>query len=402
MKCPYCKKYFSTKKPCIEHMQKYHQNELDADNMDAYQSLYFSTHGTIHGKCQCGCGRDTEWNYKTGKPYKVSTDPGCKKRIAATADARNVAVYGKPKLLDDMNRQKEMLKHRHISGVYKFHDGGEVDYVAKLEQNFLWFCDNMLEFTSNMILSADQHNIEIQYFDEQEQVTRTYIPDFYLPDYNALIEIKSSNSNPAYREETAYKEKYKDAAAKNQTQYNYIKIMDAKYGPFIEFLAKIVDDGKTTKRKVQKTVDYIITETACLADDVIMNETNFPGLHVAVMVDKIFHKAIGMCVSESGLFNKLYVAEPQGLTETTLRDSRFDNCDIDLYQYAGAKQRGNDIIKSVIGLYESATEVPGMPLLESVFEDHGVQYNFDNVLTTNNHRSDFIYIGRLHARGGER
>ena len=80
--------------------------------------------------------------------------------------------------------------------------------------------------------------------------------------------------------------------------------MDAKYGPFIEFLAKIVDDGKTTKRKVQKTVDYIITETACLADDVIMNETNFPGLHVAVMVDKIFHKAIGMgCLTNCTLQN---------------------------------------------------------------------------------------------------
>ena len=47
--CPYCKKYFPKKALVVEHMYKMHQRELNRDGMDAPQSLYFSTHGTLKG-----------------------------------------------------------------------------------------------------------------------------------------------------------------------------------------------------------------------------------------------------------------------------------------------------------------------------------------------------------------
>ena len=89
--CPFCAKYFRTKAETVKHIEKRHPEALDGE-LNAEQLLYQSTHGTIHGKCMCGCGRDTEWNYKTGKPYKLSPDPECKKRIAAIANARNKRI----------------------------------------------------------------------------------------------------------------------------------------------------------------------------------------------------------------------------------------------------------------------------------------------------------------------
>lgn len=401
MHCPYCNKYFSTKKPTIDHMVKVHAKELEKDDMDAYQKLFYNEHGRLYSYCLCGCGKRTEWNFKTGKPYKLSTDPECKKRIAAQADARNIKVYGKPKLLDDMARQKTMLKNRHISGKYKFSDGGEVDYVAKLEQNFLWFLDTMLEFTSNMVLSADQHNIEIEYFDEKEQKTRTYIPDFYLPDYNALVEIKSSNTNPTYIKETAYKEKYKEDAMRKQTKYNYIKIIDAKYGPFIEFLAKIVGDDKASKTKVVKTKTYIVTESASMAeDDVPMYETVFPGMHVAVAKDPILHRVTAIAISESSMMGKLYVTDEHGLRETTFDDPVFDDDDIEIYRYAKSKANSNKVLRSIIDVSETECNENGLLLIEQIFSDFNINYHFDETFTTDNRMSDFIKLDTIKARGG--
>ena len=392
MKCPFCGKTFPKKQLAVDHIERMHPDQLV--DMDACQTLYYSTHGTIHGTCMCGCGRPTEWNYKTGKPYRVSPYPECKQRIAQTADQRNIAVYGKPKLLDDMARQKEMIKRRKIAGEYTFADGGKVGYVAKLEKNFLWFCDNILEFTSNMILEDDQHGIEIKYYDEQEKCERTYIPDFYLPDYNALVEIKSSNQNPAFIKETKYKERYKEKAVQKQTKYNYIKIVDAKYGPFVEFLANIVREGKTNKNR-----QFVISETACTGtDDISLIETSFPGLHVLVTRSPILHKVTGIGISESSLFGRLYMASPDGITETTLEDDIFDDDELELYRYAGSKATSDQVIKSVLDLSERSTR-PGLEILMDVFKDNNVHYHFDESISTHDAMSSFIRLGKLKPRG---
>ena len=94
MNCPFCHRYFAKKQQAIEHINKVHGTQLEKDGMDACQELYYATHKTLHGKCQCGCGRDTEWNYKTGKPYKVSTNPECRKRLRAQALVNHRKVYG--------------------------------------------------------------------------------------------------------------------------------------------------------------------------------------------------------------------------------------------------------------------------------------------------------------------
>ena len=264
--CPVCKRYFDKKQKALDHMNKYHAAYLEEVQMDAAQALYASTHqGSIHGKCQCGCGKDTEWNYKTGKPYKLSNDPECRKRLYAVAEqnmmkARGVHVHT---ILHDMKHQKEMQTHRPTYGHYTFSDGGSVDYLSALEKNFLVFCDKVMEFTSNMFAPCPE---AFEYYDPETQTTRQYMPDYYLPDYNLIVEIKDGgkkhNTNPAYMKETGYKVPLKDEVMKAQKKYNYIRISGANYSAFVELLYEIVHNQSD---KITKTKNnfVIITESAC-------------------------------------------------------------------------------------------------------------------------------------------
>lgn len=272
MNCPVCRKYFNKKDKCVEHINSYHSDELERTNMDACQLLYASTHnGSIHGECMCGCGAPTEWNYKTGKPYKITFNPECKKRLYRKAEdnmqkARGVSVHS---LLNDMEHQKDMQSHRPTHGVYKFSDGGTVDYLSSLEQNFLKFCDLVLEFTSNMFAPCPEY---FTYYDPKDKVERKYIPDYYLPDYNLIVEIKDGgkkhNTNPAYVEETGYKVKLKDDVMQRQTKYNYIRISGANYGPFVETLYQIVHEQKPMKNQPATRKNLVvITEAACIDPD---------------------------------------------------------------------------------------------------------------------------------------
>lgn len=267
MNCPFCHRYFAKKQQAIEHINKVHGTQLEKDGMDACQELYYATHKTLHGKCQCGCGRDTEWNYKTGKPYKVSTNPECRKRLRAQALVNHRKVYGVDTLLNDMEHQKDMQRNRPTAGQYVFSDGGKVPYLSKLEEGFLRFCDQMMEFTSNMV----QESPEIfTYADPKDKKRHQYIPDYYLPDYNLLIEIKDGgehpNTNPAFIKETKYKVALKDDVMRKQKKYNYIKIVDGKYGPFMELLYQITrKDIETYQRPAGNFI--VITEAAMVDPD---------------------------------------------------------------------------------------------------------------------------------------
>lgn len=267
MNCPFCHRYFAKKQQAIEHINKVHGAQLEKDGMDACQELYYATHKTLHGKCQCGCGRDTEWNYKTGKPYKVSTNPECRKRLRAQALVNHRKVYGVDTLLNDMEHQKDMQRNRPTAGQYVFADGGKVPYLSKLEEGFLRFCDQMMEFTSNMV----QESPEIfTYTDPKDKKRHQYIPDYYLPDYNLLIEIKDGgehpNTNPAFIKETKYKVALKDDVMRKQKKYNYIKIVDGKYGPFMELLYQITrKDIETYQRPAGNFI--VITEAAMVDPD---------------------------------------------------------------------------------------------------------------------------------------
>lgn len=360
--CPYCKRYFSLKQPCLDHINKYHAKELEASGMDAAQSLYYSVHKTLSGKCMCGCGRDTEWNYKTGKPYKVSTDPECKKRLYTQAEknmmsSRGVTVHS---LLQDMEHQKEMQEHRPTYGHYKFSTGGEVNYLSKLELNFLKFCDLVMEFTANMFAPCPE---AFEYFDPETNTTRKYMPDYYLPDYNLIIEIKDGgkkhNTNPAYLKQTGYKVALKDEVMKNQNRYNYIRISGANYGSFVELLYQIVHDSKPETKKGKNYV--IITEST---EQPVKTPTTIPTelknyLLVVYEKDTMLPHQIGITKDcELWYITDLDTEELKACDFRDLHNILYHGTIVSTYKYAGNKELF-DMIWRVLGIVSASSQDEG-------------------------------------------
>lgn len=333
--CPFCRKYFRLKSGAIDHINKFHSAELDKSNMDAPQALYFDTHKKLTGTCMCGCGKPTDWNYKTGKPFKLSNDPECRKRVYQKAEENMMAATGHSvhDILNDMEHQKDMQKNRPSYGKYEMSDGGEIEYLSSLEKSWLRFCDVVLEFTSNMITSCPEY---FEYYDPTTQRVRKYIPDYYLPDYNLIVEIKDAgNTNPAFVKETKYKVPLKDEVMRKQTKYNYIRINGTKYGTFVETLYKIVRSRQDEAVKGIKTKNLVITESACSWDqDDIVTESAVqqdPSYGVVIYSDPITGR------SQLGLYNghNCIVNDGYGLTECGIEDFALKGSDVTVYKYIG-------------------------------------------------------------------
>lgn len=395
MNCPECHRYFDKKQKCIDHIERFHSNRLNELGMDAAQWLYASTHnGSIHGTCICGCGKDTEWNYKTGKPFKLSSDPNCKKRMYAKAEenmkkARGVSVHD---LLRDTDHQREMQKHRHTHGYYKFTDGGEVEYLSSLEQRWLKFCDQVMEFSSNMITVPPEY---FEYYDSKTKETRTYMPDYYLPDYNLIVEIKDAgNENPAFIEETKYKVAMKDAAMRNQNKYNYIRINGTNYGPFVELLYHIVHDRNGYKPASAKASVRIITESSApslvslsAAGNVSREPRDENDYNLVVILGKAGNNLLGImqegsdvCVADS----------PVGSGVSEFPHDALAGYDVRTYKYIGDPDMGE--------IYKTASDLTHITessiSIHDLLTDAGVYYDIPGTPFRNNMNRQSMFIKR--------
>ncbi|MEI2418910.1 hypothetical protein V6O07_01445, partial [Arthrospira platensis SPKY2] len=207
------------------------------------QDHFFMNHGRITGKCM-QCGGTTEWNPRTNLPEKFCSNPKCKQDFRKTFVKRMVNKHGKEHLLDDPEFQKKMLFNRKISGEYKWSDGHMVKYVGSYELDFLKFLDKFMFYKSTDIMVPAPQIVEYKY----EGKSHFYIPDVYIPSLNLVIEIKDGGSNPNTHPKIMavdkVKERLKDDAIK-KLNVNYIKVVDKKYGNFIDFLNDLKVDSNT-------------------------------------------------------------------------------------------------------------------------------------------------------------
>lgn len=398
MTCPYCGKYFAVKQKAVDHINQYHSVQLDKDQMDASQSLYYSTHGSIHGLCMA-CGRNTEWNYKTGKPYKVCSDPNCRQILSKRADQNMMKIYGKKTLLTDMEHQKKMQEHRPTHDYYVFSDGGKVPYLSKLEKNFLWFCDTIVEMTSNMIQDPPEY---FTYFDNKDKVERQYMPDYYLPDYNLLVEIKDGgkhpNTNPAFIEETKYKVKLKDDVMKKQKKYNFIRISDKNYGPFVELLYQIIHVKDDTGMSKNNKNLVVITESACTDADENMNFNQreyYPDMYLSIIVEDDTTHVKGLMISVTSSLSRNYVIdmvnntayEATNLQTDIMNELLNPGDEIYTYQYIGDKDKIQEPMYLIIRSCLNHIACDVMTMLK----ESDIMFSSGFISNNDNKQMDFIY-----------
>lgn len=237
-RCPVCNKPYKTLNGWGEHISSLHP-EILKEGYSYARLFYYIKTGRTHGTC-VECKGDTEWNEASWKYERYCKNPECKKNYVKKAHQRNRDKYGKSNLLNEPERQRIMLANRRISGEVKFHDGGSVKYVGSYEHNFLDMLNDLLEWSSNDIVSPSPHTYYYEYKnpkDKENEGTKFYIPDFYIPSINFEIEIKQSNTtHQKMIEIDRIKEQCKDEMMKKRKDVKYIKIIDNDFSNFFTLL----------------------------------------------------------------------------------------------------------------------------------------------------------------------
>lgn len=241
-KCPECNMKFSTLSGWSNHIERHHP-DLKPKDFTYLQFFYYTITGKTHGTC-VQCKGDTSWNEESGKYNRYCNNPKCKQEYIVLAKKRMVDKYGKQHLLDDPEVQRKMLKAKNISGTYKFSDGsGTVDYVGTYEKDFLYVMDHVMHFKASDIMGPSPHNYAYVY----QGKVHVYIPDFYIPNYNLEIEIKTDeNKHHKIQEVDKVKEQLKDKQMAKNPSVNYFKILDKKYDDFFDYLLDMkfsIDDA---------------------------------------------------------------------------------------------------------------------------------------------------------------
>lgn len=233
-KCPECGMTFTSMTGWSSHIDRHHPGLKPKDYSDM-RYLYYVQTGRTAGRC-IQCHGETSWNEENGKYNRFCNNPKCKAEYVKLAKQRMIDKYGKEHLLNDPNMQRKMLKGKKNSGSYKFSDGsGSVDFVCSYERDFLYVMDHVMHFSANDIMGPSPHNYIYMY----NGTAHVYIPDFYIPNYNLEIEIKTDeNMHHKIQAVDKVKEKLKDEMMAKNPKVNYFKILDKNYQDFFNYLTE--------------------------------------------------------------------------------------------------------------------------------------------------------------------
>lgn len=270
-KCLICNEKFKEKPDLYDHYEDEHSSEFKK-GMTGAQMHFFKIHGRITGKCIV-CGKPTTWNDSTNLPNRFCDNPKCREKYRQIFVDRMKKKYGKEHLLNDPEVQKKMLFSRKISGEYKWSDGAMKQYVGTYELDFLRFLDKFYGFKSSDVMTPAPQIIEYQY----QGKTHFYIPDVYIASLNLVIEIKDGGSNPNTHPKIMavdkIKEELKDKAIL-KANVNYIKVVDKRYGAFVNYLnnmkmeeMKLSDSKNKTKELPDSLSESFLAEKTIAAMD---------------------------------------------------------------------------------------------------------------------------------------
>ena len=240
-KCKICGKKYTELSALLNHIENKHK-EMIPENMTVHQYYYYMKTGKTNGNCVI-CKKPTTWNENTNKYNRFCDDPKCKEKYREMFKNRMINKYGKVHLLDDPNKQREMLAHRKISGEYKWNNSSiKTQYTGSYELDFLKLMDNFFDWDPEDILMPSPHTYSYNYDGEQ----KFYIPDVFIPSVDLEIEIKDGGLNPnnhhKIQDVDKVKEKAKDEVLTSQKSFHYIKIYDKNYINLFNFLKKYKEE----------------------------------------------------------------------------------------------------------------------------------------------------------------
>ena len=237
-KCKICGKKYNELSCLYNHIESKHADMIPQD-MTVQQFYYYMKTGKRNGNCVM-CKQPTSWNMNTNKYNRFCGNPRCKEEYVKIMKSRMIAKYGKAHLLNDPNKQREMLANRSISGTYEWSDGKHTTtYTGSYELDFLKTLDNFFDWDPTDISMPSPHTYTYEYEGQQ----KFYIPDVFIHSLDLEIEIKDGGDNPnnhhKIQDVDKVKEKLKDDVLTSQRNFHYVKITNKNYENFFEFLNEV-------------------------------------------------------------------------------------------------------------------------------------------------------------------
>jgi hypothetical protein len=188
---------------------------------DPARFWFFVKYGKTQGRSVIS-GKPTAWNPVTER-YERFAGEDEKQQYREEFKARMLKKYGKAYITDDPNHQKKMLASRSIAQTYRWLDGSETPVTGNYEAHFLHFLETVYHFKREYI--AEPPTI---YYKDGDK-TRFYLPDFFIPSLNLIVEIKGGNEHYQKRDERLEKLK---AEATRREGFDFVQVNDKVYTPF--------------------------------------------------------------------------------------------------------------------------------------------------------------------------
>lgn len=234
--CQFCGKLLKDEAGYAEHIERKHPEQI-LPGMVPRQFVYYLRTGKEKGSCVV-CGADTTWNEATNKYNRLCGKQECKDALREKFKENMMGKYGKISLLDDPEQQKKMLAAR--SKVYQWSDRikeHRFKYLSSYECEFLIFLDCIVCLPPEDLMSPSPWVFYYMY----EGKKHFYIPDFYIPSLNLMIEIKDGGDNPNKHPKIQAidkeKERLKDEVMKSSgVPFNYLKIPNKQHMLFFKYL----------------------------------------------------------------------------------------------------------------------------------------------------------------------
>lgn len=244
-KCMDCGQRFSEMDQLKKHVIKYHKDLFDDWKLEQEPSengtidkFLFDRRNPGPHLCVICKKKVTVWDGVHNKYARYCDNPACREAARSMFQKNMKRVYGTDNLLTDPEHQQMMLANRKISGTFTWKDGTTISYTGLFELDFLEHCEKVLELTSMDVVSAPAWTFT-KYWDNEAKRERIYIPDFFLPAYNLVIEIKDDSKYPI---DSKRKCKLKEAAVIKRNNFNYVKIVEKNYIDFDDLMKKLQEN----------------------------------------------------------------------------------------------------------------------------------------------------------------
>lgn len=233
-KCPDCNNKYISEYLLLRHVNIEHKENIPK-GVTTKQYCFNRRNNKTFQICVICKKNKTKWNEESGR-YNRFCSEECKKKAGEIAEAnlKKKTGMGRRERLNNEEVQRSMLHNRSISGTYYFKDKKHsITFTGSYELDFLNFYENVYKGSPLDIMECP---FTFNYIYENKR--HFYIPDYYIPTLNLIIEIKDGGDNPNTHPKIVavdkVKETLKDDAIMITQTYNYIKICNKEYDDFIK------------------------------------------------------------------------------------------------------------------------------------------------------------------------